>query len=119
MGYDLYSTENKEVKAFGCELINTDVAINIPKGTYGRIAPRSSVAYKHLINFGAGVAEYDYRGKIVVVLFNPFSKPFKGEVGDRIAQIILKKMKIAEVIEVEELAYTGRGHNGFGSTGKN
>lgn len=42
----------------------------IPEGYYGRIAPRSGLACKHFIDVGAGVIDSDYRGEIMVLLFN-------------------------------------------------
>lgn len=39
----------------------TDLSIAVPEGHYGRIAPRSSLAWKHHIDVGAGVIDADYR----------------------------------------------------------
>ncbi len=57
----------------------------IPKGYYGRVAPRSGLACKHFIDVGAGVVDSDYRGEIKVLLFNFSDKEFKVNEGDRIA----------------------------------
>jgi|TARA_B110000977_G_scaffold165462_1_gene212653 dUTP pyrophosphatase len=50
--------------------VKTDLSIAIPKGTYARVAPRSGLAWKHFIDVGAGVVDYDYRGNVGVILFN-------------------------------------------------
>ena len=63
-GYDLYSTEEKVVPARGKMLIDTQISIATPPGTYGRIAPRSGLAAKNMIAMGAGVVDVDYRGSI-------------------------------------------------------
>ena len=91
-GYDLFSAENKKIKKFGCETINTDIEMKIPKGssqTYGRKAPRSSLTLKHQINVGGGVIDSDFTDKVKVTLSNHSSKPFEACV-DCVAEIILK-----------------------------
>jgi len=50
----------------------------IPSGFYGRIAPRSSLAWKNFIDVGAGVIDEDYRGPLGVVLFNHSDEEFEG-----------------------------------------
>lgn len=66
---------------------------------------------------GAGVIDYDYRGNVGVILFNYSDVDFEVKRGDRIAQLILEKISMADAVEVEELAETERGAGGFGSTG--
>ena len=104
--------------AAGKALVKTDLSIAVPEGTYGRIAPRSSLAWKNSIHVGAGVIDGDYRGTVGVVLFNLSTQDFFVMKGDRIAQLILEKILIAEVEEVDELDITSRGSGGFGSTGQ-
>jgi deoxyuridine 5'-triphosphate nucleotidohydrolase len=81
------------------------------------IAPRSGLALKHSIDVGAGVIDYDYRGPVGVILFNLGDKDFEIKRGDRIAQMILERICMADVAEVTELSETVRGSGGFGSTG--
>ena len=69
-GYDLYAAHDGVVRARGKELIKTDIAVAIPSGCYGRVAPRSGLAWKHSIDVGAGVIDQDYRGNVGVILFN-------------------------------------------------
>ena len=95
----------------------TDLSIACPPGTYGRVAPRSGLTVKNGIHVGAGVIDADYRGPVGVVLFNLGQEDFVIQVGDRIAQLILEKVCIATVEEVDELDSTVRGSGGFGSTG--
>ena len=130
------------IPAHGKECVKTDLSIAIPSGTYGRVAPRSGLAAKHFIDTGAGVIDEDYRGNVMVLLFNHSSVDFKGRLpgefmrlereypplnlqnvchavnkGDRIAQLVLEKIATPEVVEVEDLDATDRGNGGFGSTG--
>ena len=63
-GYDLYSAEDCVIPARGKGLVKTDIQIKVPHGTYGRIAPRSGLAWKNHIDIGAGVVDEDYRGNV-------------------------------------------------------
>ena len=105
------------IPAGGRGVVKTDLSIACPAGTYARIAPRSGLAVKKGIDVGAGVVDADYRGNVGVVLFNLGTEDFVVDVGDRIAQLILEKVNMAPVVEVEELTETERGAGGFGSTG--
>jgi len=117
-GYDLSSARDIIVPALGKALIQTDLAISIPYGTYGRVAPRSGLAWKHSIDVGAGVLDFDFRGGVGVILFNHGKDDFKVSIGDRIAQLILEKIEVDARLEVvTELSETKRGSGGFGSTG--
>jgi len=118
-GYDLASASNCKIPARGKFLVLTDLSIQIPDGCYGRIAPRSSLAWKHFIDVGAGVIDTDYRGNIGVILFNHSDEIFEVRKGDRIAQLILERIYTPEVQEVDNLDITNRGDGGFGSTGRN
>ncbi len=91
-GYDLYAAEEVLVNTMGRKLVKTNISISIPEGYYGRIAPRSGLAYKNGIDVLAGVIDSDYRGDIGVILFNTdHNLDFEVNVGDRIAQIIIEK----------------------------
>ncbi|KAI0698623.1 dUTPase-like protein [Cytidiella melzeri] len=116
-GYDLYSAEQKIIPAHGKALIDTQLSIAVPAGTYGRVAPRSGLASKFMIDTGAGVIDADYRGIVFVLLFNLADKDFEVKEGDRIAQLILERIYTPEVLEVQDLDETLRGSGGFGSTG--
>ncbi|GIL73629.1 hypothetical protein Vretimale_5486 [Volvox reticuliferus] len=116
-GYDLASAEDTVVPARGKVLVKTDISIRVPKGTYGRVAPRSGLAAKNFIDTGAGVVDEDYRGNVGVLLFNHSDTDFQIKVGDRIAQLVIEKIATPDVEEVEELDSTERGVNGYGSTG--
>ena len=117
VGYDLYSTEELVVPPTHRALVGTGIAIVLPVGVYGRVAPRSGLAVKHGIQVGAGVIDPDYTGEIKVVLFNHGDKDFEVKKGDRIAQLILERCETPEVEEVGEVKDTERGSKGFGSTG--
>ena len=116
-GYDLFSYNDYELRPSPSRvLIETKIAITVPKGTYGRIAPRSGLSCKH-IHVGAGVIDRDYTGEVKVLLYNLNDTSYNIKKGDRIAQLILEKIETCQVEEVEELSSSDRGAGGFGSTG--
>jgi len=116
-GYDLYSAEKKTIPARGKALVDTQLSISLPAGTYGRVAPRSGLASKFMIDTGAGVIDRDYRGTVFVLLFNLSEKDFEVQEGDRVAQLVIERICSPDVEEVESLDETVRGADGFGSTG--
>ena len=75
------------------------------------------MAAKHFIDTGAGVIDEDYRGNVMVLLFNHSEKDFEVKKGDRVAQLVLERIVTPEVVVVEDLDDTSRGAGGFGSTG--
>jgi dUTP pyrophosphatase len=97
--------------------VDLGLAVAVPIGTYGRIAPRSGISLKNGIDVGAGVVDAGYRDGVKVLLFNHSDSDFVVSVGDRIAQLILECIMTPEVKVVDELDDTDRGANGFGSTG--
>ncbi|KAK4043682.1 dUTPase-like protein [Parachaetomium inaequale] len=118
-GYDLCAARLTTIPARGKALVDTDISMSLPAGTYGRIAPRSGLAAKHFIDTGAGVIDADYRGHVKVLLFNHADADFEVQEGDRIAQLIVERIYTPEVVEVQELEESVRGAGGFGSTGTN
>lgn len=90
----------------------------IPKGYYGRIAPRSGLGCKGL-DVHAGVCDSDYRGIVMVALIDhDQTTPFVNiKKGDRIAQLVVEKIWEGSTEVVDSLDETKRGEGGFGSTG--
>ena len=117
VGYDLYSTDELIIGRGQRGLISTGIAIVLPNGVYGRVAPRSGLTVKNGIQVGAGVIDPDYTGEVKVVLFNHGDKDFEVRKGDRIAQLILERCETPQVEEIGLLLETERGSGGFGSTG--
>ncbi len=101
-------------------LIPTGFAIALPQGFEAQIRPRSGLAIKHgigLIN-SPGTIDTDYRGEIKIAAINLGAKAYTFRRGDRIAQMIIKKVYFARLEIVEELDETKRNTGGFGHTGK-
>lgn len=119
-GLDLRSAYDYTVEPENRILVKTDLAITLPKNTYGRIAPRSGLALHNFIGVGAGVIDCDYTGNIGIVVFNHSKLPFTINRGDKIAQLICEKIVIPVVTQLKNMpSETERGNCGFGSTGIN
>ena len=116
-GYDLSAAQAIVVPAHGKCLVKTGLAMALPPGCYGRVAPRSGLTLKKFIDVGAGVIDADYRGEVGVVLFNFGEEDFVVNMGDRIAQLIFEKIKTPVIKESDNLEGTDRGAKGYGSTG--
>eukprot|EP00435_Cladocopium_sp_Y103_P035264 s2015_g9.t1 len=115
-GLDLSACENYKVGDGDYLLIKTGIAVELPRGTYGRLASRSSMASMG-VEVSAGVIDRDFRGEIKVLLHNQSGRDFWVRRGDRIAQLIVERMMEVEIHQVESLSETSRGRMGFGSTG--
>lgn len=115
-GYDLYSAYDYTLQSQDRLLIHTDISIKVPENTYGRIAPRSGLALKHGIDVLAGVIDRDYRGNVGIILYNTSNKDFEIKKGDRVAQLIIEKIKQTDIHVVDSLDETQRNEGGFGST---
>lgn len=121
VGLDLYANVKEDTTILPNEirLIPTGISISLPDGYEAQIRPRSGLALKHGISLvnTPGTIDSDYRGEINLILINFGKEPFTVRRGDRIAQMVINKVEIPEVVEVEELDSTERGEGGFGSTG--
>ena len=119
-GLDLFSSADAVIKPYERKLIPTGIKIAIPEGYAGFVQPRSGLAIKHgiaLVN-SPGLIDSGYRGEISVILINLDRKnDFTIKKGDKICQLVIKKIEQAELIETECLDLSDRGEGGFGSTG--
>lgn len=102
-GFDLYSADSYVILPGRRVVVSTGIAVNLPAGTYGRIASRSGLAVKHGLNILADVIDPDYVGEVKVVLHNTDERqPFIIRPGYRIAQLILENYasNINDVVEI-------------------
>ena len=116
-GLDLYSIEAFTLNPTERRLIRTGLAVAIPKGYYGRLAPRSGLATNKGIDVLAGVIDADYRGEIGCLLYNAGEEVVDLPVQSKICQLIIEKIITPTAIWVDGLSDTSRGSGGFGSTG--
>ncbi|MBQ4381703.1 MAG: dUTP diphosphatase [Oscillospiraceae bacterium] len=100
--------------------VHTGLSCEIPEGYGGFVFARSGLASKQGLAPAnkVGVIDSDYRGEIMVALHNHAPLPVNVENGQRIAQLVIMPVAMAEYVEEEALSETERGAGGFGSTGK-
>lgn len=99
-------------------LVPTGLALEIPPGWYGRVAPRSGLAVRHGVDTLAGVVDSGYRGELQVLLINLGGDPVSFAAGARIAQLIVERAAPCGFAWAEQLSETPRGAGGFGSSGQ-
>jgi dUTP pyrophosphatase len=118
-GVDLYAREPVRLAPGEFRTIPTGVAVAIPEGFVGLVAPRSGLASRHGIGVvnAPGVVDSGYRGEIKVILINQGPSEVAIERGDRIAQLVVTAVVVQDLVEVDELPDSARGERGLGSTG--
>ncbi|MDP3545710.1 MAG: dUTP diphosphatase [Phreatobacter sp.] len=99
--------------------VPTGLELAIPPGYEGQVRPRSGLAIRHGLTVlnAPGTIDSDYRGEVKVLLINLGDEPVKIARGERIAQLVIAPVTVADLITVEKLDETTRGIGGFGSTG--
>lgn len=121
-GADLYAAEPNPVhiSPSTTKSIHTGMAVEIPEGYFGAIFPRSGLSTKKGLAPAnkVGVIDSDYRGEVIVKLYNHSNSMQTIFPNDRIAQLILIPYKQAKFHQVDSLSDTERADNGFGSTGR-
>ena len=121
-GADLY-VDSQEAISIGIgetAVVHTGVAVAIPKGYVGLIFARSGLATKRGLAPAnkVGVIDSDYRGELLVSLYNQSGKVQRLEPQERVAQLVIVPFLPVEYEEAETLDETERGDGGFGSTGR-
>ena len=119
-GLDLHALEGGTLAPGARRTVTTGLALEIPQGQAGLVLPRSGLAARSgiaLVN-APGLIDAGYRGEVRVLLLNTDpAQTFTWSAGDRIAQLVLVEVALADVIEVEALSESPRGIGGFGSSG--
>ena len=116
-GLDVCGIEEVEIGPRQRAIARTGLAVAIPPGFYGRVAPRSGLAVKNGLDVLAGVIDSDYRGEICVVLYNTGDERIHLPAGAKICQLIIEQIITPEAAWATDLEETARGAGGFGSTG--
>ncbi len=101
-------------------MIPTGIAVELEAGTVGLVCARSGLASKRGLAPAnkVGVIDCDYRGEIIVALFNHGPEPQEIRPGERVAQLVITPYIAADFEEATQLSDTVRGSGGFGSTGR-
>ena len=119
-GFDLYSMVEENIEPGTNKLIKTGISMEIPENYFGAVYARSGLSVKEGLRPAncVGVIDSDYRGEIMVALYNDTNEVKVVKKGDRIAQIVVQPFIDFEINYVDELNDTDRSSGGFGSTGK-
>ena len=117
VGMDMHSMENVTIPPMGHVRLYHGFAMEFPVGYAAIVKDKSSISQKGLHTMG-GVFDAGYRGEYNTHLVNLSDKDITIEAGDKVSQIIVYPVAIAELEEVEELTESERGTSGFGSTGR-
>jgi len=116
-GIDFYAIEDVFFPANGQAQVHTGIAVEIPEGYVGLIWDKSSVSFGYGLKIMEGVIDSSYRGELVMSLKNLSDEDFTFQKGHKIAQMLIQKFEHCDIVEVEELSETVRGHGREGSTG--
>jgi dUTP pyrophosphatase len=119
-GLDLRASESVIIEPFERKLISTGIAVAIPEGYAGFVQPRSGLALKQGLTIAntPGLIDSHYRGELKVIAVNlDKSASIVINEGDRIAQLVIQRVPVVSLVEVDELDVTDRGSGGFGSSG--
>ena len=121
-GYDLYAATATpiDIAPHSTVKINTDIAVELPEGTFGAVFARSGLSTKKGLRPAncVGVIDADYRGNVIVALHNDTDEMMSIEPNERIAQFVVMDFNPVIFTPVDELNGTERGDGGFGSTGR-
>jgi dUTP pyrophosphatase len=121
-GFDLYSTEEITIPAFGRDLIPTGIRFDIPEDFEIQIRSKSGLAIKQglMVLNSPGTVDQGYTGEVKVIIFNVNPEPFTITKGMKIAQAVVSRCtggKWVNLIKINSINDKDRGDNGFGSTG--
>ena len=117
VGMDLYATETVIIKPGEHYILWHGFALEFPDGYAAIVKDKSSISKAQLHTMG-GVFDPGYRGEYNTHLVNLGTESYTIEEGDKVSQLIIYPVVIAELEEVAELSDSSRGEGSFGSTGK-
>lgn len=117
VGMDMYTVEEKTLQPGESHVFECGFAMEFPTGYAAIVKDKGSISKMGLHTFG-GVYDAGYRGSYNAGLINHTKKPITIEKGQKVAQLVIYPVIIADLTEVDELSDSSRGDGKFGSTGK-
>ncbi len=120
-GLDLVAVDTVHLEPGARGVVATGLAVAIPPGWAGLVVPRSGLARRHGITLtnSPGLIDAGYRGEVQILVINHDRAPQTISAGERVAQLVIVPVAVAEPVEVDELPDSdGRAGGGFGSTGR-
>lgn len=120
-GFDLYVDSDTDIMVHPhrTEMLQTNIAFEIPKGYFGAVYARSGISTKRGLRPATcvSVIDSDYRGSVGVPIHNDTDGIRFIDAHERVAQIVITPIPEVELVLVDELSDTDRGECGFGSSG--
>lgn len=118
-GMDVKSIDDLVIAPGKRALVHTGLVMALPPMFEAQVRPRSGLALKKGVTVlnTPGTIDSGYRGEVGVILINLGEEDFEIKKGDKIAQIVIAPVTVAEIVETDVIDDTDRGEGGFGSTG--
>ena len=118
-GMDIYSNEEKVIKAKSWDLVKTGFSMELPSGYEAQVRSKSGLSLKSglIVLNSPGTIDENYRGEIGVILMNVSDVDYKVEKHQKVAQMVINKVEHFDIVEVESISDSTRGAGAFGSTG--
>ena len=118
--FDLRARTDMILEPGKSHLVPTGLFLELPTHYEAQIRPRSGMALKHSLTIpnSPGTIDAGYRGEVGVIMLNAGKENFTVKRGERIAQMVINRLPVVELIQMEELSGSTRGAGGFGSTGR-
>lgn len=117
IGLDLYALEGHTLQPGERHLFHFGFALEFAEGYGAIVKDKSSLAMAGLHVLG-GVYDAGYRGEYSIALVHLGNEPYTIEKGQKVAQLLIIPVVIAELTETDTLSDTSRGQGKMGSTGK-
>ncbi len=119
-GLDLAAAKAATIPAHGHAVVGTGLALELPAGLEAQVRPRSGLAARHGIGVlnSPGTVDSDYRGEVMVILFNCTGRRYAVKAGERIAQLVFSRTTPVRLVPSTRLSRTRRGKRGLGHTGR-
>ncbi|MBT3538954.1 dUTP diphosphatase [Candidatus Parcubacteria bacterium] len=118
VGLDLHSVEDAyDLRPMERKVFNVGFALEFDTGYAAIVKDKGGPPFREGLHTMGGVFDAGFRGEYNVLLINLGDKPVKIEKGQKIAQLIIYPVAIADLEEVSELSDSSRGEGKLGSTG--
>lgn len=119
-GIDMRTPEWFVLRAGEQKVVDLKVRVQIPVGYYGKMESKSGLMVNHGIICMGGVVDSGFRGTIKVRMWNTSCEDYTFEKGDKLVQMVLIPVLLADLVKTDKLdeAVSGRNENGWGSTGR-
>lgn len=118
VGMDLFSLEDYDLKPGERKVFFVGFALEFPSGYAAIVKDKGGPPTKYGLHTMGGVYDAGYRGEYNVNLINLGQETCHISKGDKLAQLVIYPVEIAELEEVSQLSESERGEGRFGSTGK-